>query len=252
MLDDAQLKDALTTMLQSIDVPPRMIGPAMQSPARRRTHFSAVAAAAAAVALIATPLLSPAVMQSLEARTRAALQALGGIAPPAPPQRVLSKLKGEAVTLAAAQKRVSFTLVPPAGLPRDIISAGIHIVPTGTYVPATNSWKIGPEEVQFDYHRQDGRRFTITADPYNPNAEKPPKYIFDADSAPGGRPRLIKYENFAWRNGDQMMMATADGDLSAAEIRNIEAAMHAAPVAQRALHEPFRGKTMRLRVLVKP
>lgn len=262
MLDDAQLKNGLTAMLGTIDVPPASIAGIrrhmlLQQNARtgsRRLSFPAIAAAAAAIALIATPLLSPAVMQSIEARTRAALQALGGIAPPAPPRALLSTLKPEPATLAYAQKRVSFTIVPPTGLPHDITSASIHIVPTGTYIPAAKSWKTGPEEVQFAYHRSGGREFVLTADPYDPKGEKPPEYIFDADAGigPDGKPLLIRHRNFAWRNGDQQMMATEGPELSAAEIRNIETAMHGIPVAQRALHTPFTGKPMRLRVLIKP
>lgn len=261
MLTDAQLKTGIAAMLAGIDAPPApvtairrhmLLQQQAASGRRRRIQFPALAAAAAAVALILLPVLAPAIVQSLEARYRAALQALGGIAPPSPPKNVLSTLKSQPATLASAQKRVSFTIFPPVGLPRDIVSTTIRTVPTGTYTPAAHSWKTGPMEVQFFYRRSGGREFVLIADPYDPN-ERPPKYIFETGAPDAhGRPVLIKHENFAWHNGDQLMTVTAGPDLTAAEIRNIKSAMHGLPVAQRALHSPFTPKTMRLRVLVKP
>lgn len=262
MLTDAQLETGIAAMLAGIDAPPASVTAIRRymllqqqsaSGRRRRIQFPALAAAAAAVALILLPVLAPAIVQSLEARYRAALQALGGIAPPSPPKAVLSTLKSQPETLASAQKRVSFTIFPPVGLPRDIVSTTIRTVSTGTYTPATHSWKTGPMEVQFFYRRSGGREFVLIADPYDPNGEKPSKYIFDADGRDAkGRPVLIKHENFAWHNGDQLMTVTAGPDLTAAEIRNIKSAMHGLPVAQRTLHSPLTPKTMRLRVLVRP
>jgi hypothetical protein len=61
-----------------------------------------------------------------------------------------------------------------------------------------------------------------------------------------------KHEHFAWRNGNQLMQATADLDLSAAEVQNIERATHGIPVPERNLHAPDTGPNSIVRAITNP
>lgn len=260
MSNDRAIDAALNAMLKSIVVPPvpltEIRGKISQQSTigvidRQRNRSLPVAAAALVAALvIAVPLISPAIVQNLEARYRAALVALGGIAPPAVPKRILSKLTSQNETLASAQSRVNFTIVPPAGLPRDAALYKITTSGTGVYSKETHSWRVGPQEVVFVFRRAGGRKFELIADRYDPAGEQPPKYIFEArDPTANGQPVLIKHENFAWRNGNQIMLATEGVEISASEIRAIQAAMHGKSVPRRELHARDFGRTMKVRVI---
>ncbi|HET9095983.1 MAG TPA: hypothetical protein VFN37_04935 [Candidatus Baltobacteraceae bacterium] len=219
----------------------------------RTGRFAVGAAVAAAAALSIIPLISPAVMQGLETRYRAALQALGGIAPPPAPRTLISQFKSETVTLAQAQSRVSFTIVPPGGLPKDVVSSKIVVAPTGILNTRTHSWSVGPQEVTFWYRRANGRAFTLVADRYDAHGERPGEYVFEPGGiARNGRPILIKHRHYAWRTGDQQMLATQGTALRAAEIFAIQSAMHGTPVRMRPLHSPDTPATRTLRVLMPP
>jgi len=165
----------------------------------------------------------------------------------------VSRLTPRNATLAKAQLRVVFTIVPPAGLPSDVVSSKIQTTPTGVYSKETHSWRVGPPEVTFVYRRAGGREFILIADRYDPHSELPPKYMFEAkDPATDGRPVLVKRQHFAWRNGDQIMLATEDEGISASEIAAIQAAMRGIAVPRRNLHAPDSGTTMKLRVIGTP
>lgn len=260
MSTDVQIKSQLQDLLQSVEAPPVPLAnihermAQLRFPEKPREHRFAVAAAVAAAAVISiVPLVSPAVMQSIEARYRAAVQALGGIAPPPPPAGLLAKLHSQGGTLAQAQSRVAFTIVPPAGLPKDVVSTNIVTTPTGTLNARTNSWSVGPMEVTFSCRRADGREFTIVADRYDPRARPLGKYAFEVpDPAPDRKIVLIKHERFAWRNGDQLMHAVTGAGVSAREILAIQTAMHGVPVPLRELHSPDTSPIRTLRVIRKP
>lgn len=260
MSADTRLTLAFEAILHGIEVPPVRLEDIQQkisishSAAKRpKLVRFAVATAAVAVFAVTIPSISPALIQGIEARYRNALLALGGMAPPRAPQSLLSKLIPKGATLATAQSRVTFTIVPPAGLPSDILSSVIQTIPIGIYSTKTHSWRAGPPEVTFAYRRTGGREFALIAERYEPNGELPSKYMFEAEGPTAdGRPVLVRHEHFAWRNGDQIMTATEGSDISSSEIRAIQSAMHGVAVPRRNLHTPNSRATMELRVITRP
>lgn len=259
---DVRLKTAVETMMHAIEAPAVPLAairekmsqaPVCLEHPRGNGRFAVAAAVAAAAVLSVLPLVSPAVMQGLEARYRAALQALGGIAPPPAPTALISQLKSQRVSLTQAQSRVSFTIVPPSGLPKDIVSSKIVVSPTGILNTRTHSWSVGPQEVVFWYRRANGGEFALVADRYDARGERPGEYVFETGGAgANGRPILIKHRHFAWRNGDQQMTATEGRELRAGEILAIQAAMHGSPVPMRSLNSPDTPSTRTLRIIRPP
>ena len=107
------------------------------------------------------------------------------------------------------------------------MSATISTTPTAVFSKATRTWRVGPPSVQFTYRRSGGRWFFLMANRFDAKSCPPAKYIFYADGrAPDGRRIIVKRKNFAWRNGDQIMGAAEDEDISAREIETIRIAMH--------------------------
>lgn len=262
MSADVRIQTAVDTMMHAIEAPAVPLAairakmpqaPLYAQQPRRTGGFAVAAAVAAAAVLSIVPLVSPAVMQGLESRYRAALQALGGIAPPPAPKSLISQLKPQTVTLAQAQSRVPFTIVPPKGLPKDVVSSKIVVTPTGMLNERTHSWSVGPQEVTFWYRRANGHAFALLADRYDPHGERPGEYMFEPGGiARSGRPILIKHRRYAWRNGDQQIIATEGTELHTAEILAIRSAMHGAPVPMRHLHAPERSSTRTLRIIMPP
>lgn len=259
---DARIGEALDSWMEGIDIPPvrlEEIQHRVAHPSERATHTNVLrvgiwAAAAAMLVCIALPALSPAFVQNLDARYRAALQALGGIAPPPVPvpRSLVSQLRPHLASLAAAQSQVNFMITPPVGLPYDVVSSALYVVPLGAYSRTTQSWKAGQMHVTFTYRRRDGREFTLGAARYDPNAP-PAKYLFEAkDPAPDGRPVIVRHEQSAWRNGDQLMTVTQGSGISAPEIAAIRSAMRGAPVAMRDLHAPSARGPATFQVIPKP
>jgi len=260
MFSDAQIRTAAGKMLSEIDVPPMRLMEIQrkisqpQRVERRSPSFArpAIAAAAAVLVLATLPKIAPALVQGIDAQYRAALQALGGVAPPPAPASLKAKMTPIAATLAEAQSRVKFTIVPPAGLPSDATETSIHVAPVGVYSKTTNAWRVGESGVTFAYHRADGREFVLMVSRYDPSNPLS-KYIFEAkDPAADGRPVLVKHERFAWRNGDQVMTAIEGSDISASEIAAIQAAMGGVSVPRRELHAPNAGGDLFYRVIPKP
>jgi hypothetical protein len=261
MYTDARISTALETMIRGIDAPPVPLSEILRKvrqpqPVPRYTspyvRVALGAAAAIAVTVITLPSISPAFVQTIEERYRAALQALGGIAPPPAPKSFVAMLSSKDATLATAQSRVNFTIVPPAGLPKDIASAKIWTTPTGVYSQANRSWRVGSPAVTFFYQRANGS-FSLLADRFDPRAGMPGKYMFEArDPGSDGRPVLIKHERFAWRNGDQIMTAIENEDVSASEIDAIRVAMHGVALPRRELHAPDPGTSHTLYRIDKP
>lgn len=262
MFADARIRAALHAMIRGIDAPPVPL-PHIQrklsqpQPSLRYTsrylRLTIATVAVMAVLVVALPSISPALVQSIEARYRAALQAMGGIAPPPAPESLVSALSPQNATLATAQSRVRFTIVPPAGLPNDIASEKIQTTPTGVYSKITRSWRVGSPVVSFFYRRAGGRSFMLIADRFDPQSQLPSKYMFEAkDPAPDGRPVLVKHEMFAWRNGNQIMTVVEGRGISGSEIKAIRAAMHGVVLAQRGLHVPASGTSLKFLRITKP
>lgn len=248
MSADARLRTELAAMLDAIEAPAVSIAeirrrqnvPVPSTPSR--TRFGAWLTAAVALIVLSLPLTSPAVMEAIEQRYRAALVALGGEAPPQAPPGFAERLEVEGGNLAAAQARVPFTIVPPAGVPSDARLIKIATAQTGTYDRSIRTWRVDARAVTFSYARAHGRSFVLMADRFDPNDATISKYIFEAeDPGSDGRPVLIKHEHFAWRNGSQVMSATEGRELSAREIERIRSAMHGIALARRNLHVPGRG-----------
>lgn len=262
MFTDAQISAALETMIHGIDPPPVPLPdirrkmsqsqPVLRY-ASRSVRLAIATAAVIAIIVVTFPSNSAALVQNVEARYRAALQAMGGIAPPPAPESLVSALSQQSATRAAARSRVPFTVIPPAGLPNDIVSAKIQTVPTGVYSRATHSWRVGRPAVTFIYRRTGGRSFDLIADRFDPQSESPSKYIFEAkEPGPDGRPVLVKHEHFAWRNGSQIMTAVEGGGISASEIAAIRIAMHGVALPRREPRAPESGTSLKLYLITKP
>jgi len=253
MFTDARIGTGLEAMFRGIDAPPVPL-PEIQrkiaQPQRVSRHLSRylIPAAAAALALVAAvPAISPAFVQSLEARIRALLPSHP------PPRSVTSAMRTQTARLATAQSRVPFTIVSPAGLPNDVTSATISTTPTAVYSKATRSWRVGSPDVQFTYQRSGGRSFFLIADRFDPQVCLPGKYIFEKDgTAPDGHSILTKREHFAWRNGNQLMEATEDEDISAPEIEAIRIAMHGIALPPRPTLTPCKSGEIKKILIAAP
>jgi len=253
MFADTRISPAVEAMLRGIDVPPVPLEAILRRAAQPETVSRSlprhlVAAAAVTVLLAAAvPAISPAFVQSIEAR----LQSLLPRHPP--PHSITAVMQTHTGSLAMAQSRVHFTIVPPAGLPKDVTSATISTTPTAVYSKETRSWRVGPSDVQFTYRRSDGRSFFLIADRFDPKYCPPAKYIFDADgTAPDGHRITVKRKNFAWRNGDQVMGTNENEDISAREIESIRTAMHGIALPQRATLSPCKNQTTKQIRIVAP
>jgi hypothetical protein len=223
MHTDAQIREGARALLESVSVPAVPLAAIQERILSRRRFVQGKPAypwrraIAVVLALIALPSIAFAVV-SYEARSRAALQAHGGWAPPAPPAAFVSQLKSKTVTLYQARSAADFTLVVPSGLPAGTFLMRIETGPIGLYDGNAQEWRTEPGPIIFRYRRGEGRCFEISAQRYNERA-LPGRYIFE-DRGPDarGNPVLVKHERFAWRNGDQMMDATADDAISKGEI----------------------------------
>jgi hypothetical protein len=235
MFTDARIGTAFDSMMRGIDPPAvpqldiarRISQPQAPIATRamsRAPRFAIAAAVVVAASAAALPRVAPGFTQSLEARIEAVLH---WTPPPSPPAALLEAMKSQTGSLAAAQSRVPFKIVPPAGLPSDVVSEKIVTTPTGVYTKANGTWTLGSAAVTFIFRRADGRSFSVQADRYDPQGRATPKYMWEDDgTAADGHERLVKHEHFAWRNGDQVMAADEDGSVSAREIASIQSAMN--------------------------
>jgi hypothetical protein len=255
---DERFSELLTSTMGRIDVPPaplalirsRLDANRRAETSHRQLIVVAVTAALSIVAFVVLPLRSQSLVQDLETRYREALVRLGGSAPPPAPRGMVSQLNARAVTLRAAQAQVPFTIVPPAGLPVDIVHAQTFVAQTGVYSKATHAWSVGGRAVTFVYERADGRSFQLMADAYDPQMRRPPKYIFEArDPDRYGRPVIIRREHFAWSNGNQVMSATVGEGLDAREIDHIRVAMHGVALTTRTNATPDHSTKAKMYVI---
>jgi hypothetical protein len=243
MFDDARVHDRVRSSLMEAPVPPvdlvairrRMDVRRNVPPARfRGARVAAAATAAVIVALMFMTARAPALVQDLRERYVAALHAAGfgpRISEPVPAaiRRVAAPAR---VPLAEAQRRANFTVVPPAGLPRDVVSRTVFTSPLAVWSKQRNAWSTDGVQVTFAYVRGDGRAFDIIAHRYSARGAPAARYIYDADAVPrDGKPnRRNRQEQFVWRNGDQTLQVVASAAIAADEIDRIRAAMHGVPL----------------------
>lgn len=242
MYGDARLSAAMESMLGGTDAPPapmsairvRMAAPIVPA-ARRSNHVAryALAAAAAIVLFFAIfPKASLALFERIVVNSYAAAHRLMDWTPPPPPPKALDEAqRSQQLSLAAAQAKVDFTIVPPAGLPPDAVFTGIDTMPALIYDKAKRVWSKSAPALQFDYKRSGGRTFSISAEKDDPRTGPYGKYMWHVDDLPGGKVAMTKHARFIWKNGDQMMSAIEDDGISAAEILAIRAAMHGHDIA---------------------
>jgi hypothetical protein len=245
MLVDVRIAAGLTTMVCAIDAPPapltairRQLSQPQAAPRKAPPYLRAVIAAAAAIA-IAAPFVSPGFAKALETDAGAALseavillRALGITKPPPPMSKTIeSALKSQlksmsgVASVAAAQSHVPFKIVAPSGLPIDVISARVAVSVGTSYTAKTHAWTMSAPKVIFTYRRLGGRSFALTAIRLGSEIEPMSKYVFEYDALKHRRIILVRHENFAWRNGDQVMTVSEGDGISPSEIEAIRSAM---------------------------
>jgi hypothetical protein len=233
-MTDATMAAALRAMLDEIKAPPVPLDAIRrrmkQGTSRQWRRFSLPAAAIAiAMLVLALPRVAPGLTQTIEQQVKAILH---WTPPPPPPSSVESALRSWSGTLAEAQARVTFTIVPPADLPMDAALERITTTATGVYSYLSHRWSVGSPAVWFIYRRVGGREFSLLADRFDPREGTPTAYIFEDLGERNGREVLVKHEKFTWRNGDQVMSAVAGEGLNAAEIIRIRAGMHGTAISR--------------------
>lgn len=235
MYDNARISDAFASLLGHTAAPPapmariceRLASP--QPVPRSRGWMLGLAAAAAAALALTLPRVAPALTDAIEAQIHQILQ---WKPPPPAPRRVWSAMRPKPMSLAEAQARVDFTILPPAGLPRDVASESIAATAPGLYSKTTRSWSVGNPIVMFTYRREGGRSFMLTATRYDARSGPPSKYVFeDMDRKENGREVILRRDVFTWRNGDQSMSVVADEGITNEEAVAIRTAMNGVPVA---------------------
>lgn len=254
---DAQIASAIARLIDAAPVPELPLarirsGIETARPARTPSARSLGFAAAAALALVAAPLVAPAIVDTVSKEYPALLRFFHLQPPPPIPPQIAAQLRSSSreVTFEQAQTQVPFALVAPAGLPADVDEHSISLASTASYTSKTRTWKQTGQKVAFIYHRRDGRSFTIMADRYDP-AEHHPAFIYEEIDGPHGA-TFVKHQNFAWRNGSQVALIAAGPGISAAEIEAIRAAMHGEPLAL-SVQSPAKGfATIKYRALSAP
>ncbi|MFN2528198.1 MAG: hypothetical protein ABR584_05720 [Candidatus Baltobacteraceae bacterium] len=256
MYTDAQITSTLDAMIAGIDAPPvplaRIHLRMSASPACRPTaaRYLRPALAAAAIVIGGVLVSSPGLVAALEDRYDAALRAIGLEAPPAVPHSITSSIHSRVTTLAGAQSKVPFTITAPSGLPGDVTTSKIVTAASGIYDDKTKTWHLGAPVITFEYRRSGGRSFFLVAEQSDPATKFAANAIYEPKDLPGGKVALIKHAHYAWRNGDQVMSASEDVGISAAEIAAIRDAMHGVALPGRdpqAMHA--RGEVKFFRIL---
>ncbi len=229
MFTDARIAAALDIMLGGIEPPAVPLAQIRQKMAQSRpalrpaSRFYVPAAVTAALLVLSLRAVAPGFTQTIEAEIEAIVH---WKPPPPPPKTVASAMHPQTGSLAAAQARVSFKIVPPAGLPRDVVSEKILTTPIGVYSKIARSWSVGSPAVAFVYRRADGRTFSLMANRFDSHEGPPSKYVFeDTDRLRDGREVTVRRESFTWRNGNQSINAVAGEGISASEIARIRDAM---------------------------
>jgi hypothetical protein len=194
-------------------------------------RFSPAAIAAALVlAALFLPVLAPGLARSLEADVATMLH---WTPPPPAPRKVWSAMAPQPATLAQAQARVDFTIVPPDGLPSGASLERISTTAPGVYSKRSRSWSVGNASVAFIYRRESGGEFILWASRADPREGPPSKYMFeDMDRRSNGHEVVIRRDRYTWRNGTQTMTAITGDALNGQEIVAIRGAMRGEPVRE--------------------
>jgi hypothetical protein len=231
-------------MLSAFDVPPaptrtilaRAKAAPLAEPPRATPYarFALVAGATVVLIFAAFPKASIALVERIVIDGyAAAYRVMGWTPPPSPPRALENTATSAPLSLGAARAKVSFTVVPPTGLPPGAVLAQIRAVSVLAYDKATHVWSKDSPALAFEYHRADGRTFQLLAEKDDPRTGPPPRFMYEAEDLPGGKVALTGRMRYAWTNGDQMTSAIADG-ISPTEILTIRAAMNGQPVLHNA------------------
>ncbi|HTA39105.1 MAG TPA: hypothetical protein VK760_08525 [Candidatus Acidoferrales bacterium] len=227
----------MESIVASVDVPPvkwhaieAMI--AAPQPLERRPsrvlQFALAAAACIAIVFVAFPASSLGLVKIIVSSYQEAFKVIGWTPPSGGPKTAeRPAIRADA---AAAQAHLGFTLVPPSGLPADVVATKIFTAPVQIYTKATKIWSTGPTFASFSYRRANGHSFSILTAQFDQRTGSPAKYVFDAQDLPGGRTALTRHEKFTWRNGDQVTSIVSGDGISAPEILAIRQSMNGAPI----------------------
>ncbi|HWT07182.1 MAG TPA: hypothetical protein VN224_15560 [Xanthomonadales bacterium] len=226
--------DAQVPPIDLVAIRRRMDARRLGAPGRRARGRVAMGFAAAIVAGLFLTASSPAFVQSVREGYVAALHA-AGIGPRIPkpvPEAIRSVVAPARVSLAKARQQANFTVVPPAGLPRDVVSRTVFTSPLAVWSKERNAWSVDGLQVTFAYARADGRTFDIIASRYSALSLPATRYVYEADDVPAGaKPnRRNRNEQFVWRNGDQTLRAVTSAAIGAQEIDSIRTAMRGVPL----------------------
>lgn len=246
MLPEYELREGVHAVIDAIDVPPAPIGAilergvAVRNPRPFARGLAIGIAACLALAIIVAPSISWSYAQSIASRVAAILH---WTPPPSAPRALLSTMHVHDVSFARARAMVAFHLVAPVGLPRDARLSSILVIPTAHYSAKTKTWNRSANAVVFNYARRSGRTLHLMASAYSP-MHAASKYMFvQVGAKPDGMPILRRFEQFAWRNGDQAITTMDDG-ISAGEIARIRDAMRGTALALRWPRTHRDGATM--------
>jgi hypothetical protein len=237
MFADARIKNAVETLVAGVDVPPvqwhaiaaRIAQP---QPIERRPSrllpFALAAAACLAIVFVAFPASSLGLARIVVSGYQNVVKVIGWAPPSGGPELTIAP--AAQTDVAAAQAHLDFTLLPPSGLPADVVSVKIFVAPTQVFTKATGVWKNGPAFAMYNYRRSSGRSFSVLAAQFDPMTGPPSKYMFESQDLPGGRTALVRRERFTWRNGDQVMWIVESDGINASEIAAIREAMNGVPI----------------------
>lgn len=231
----------MEVLMRGIDAPPvpmsairdRMVAP-LGPLARRRiplARYSLATAAGIALFFAIFPKTSLALFERIVVNSYAAADSMiyhvtGWMPPPPPPKSLEAAQKSERLSLAAAQAKVDFTIVPPAGVPSDAVLTRIDTMPVLVYDKTKHRWSQGSPALVFEYSRSGGRTFSLQAEQDDPRTGPVGAHIWRADDLPGGKVSLTRFRRFVWKNGNQLMTAIADEGIAPAEVLAIRSAMH--------------------------
>ena len=157
MFSDARIRASLDTMVRGIDAPPVILHQIqrriLQQSAipRYMPHYLRLAISAAviiAMLVIALPSISPALVQTIEARYRAALQALGVVRRHLHLNRCFRHChRSRATQRLQARSRVYVSQSFRRSVCRTMLSPRKSgRLPRGVYSKITRSWSVGPRQ----------------------------------------------------------------------------------------------------------
>lgn len=242
---DARISAGFESMMNGIAVPPAPIEaimalvPSVEAPSLARRSAPRIGAIAASIAVaLLVPFAVPGFAQTIGSNLNAILNDLVNGKRPAMSmaehQSFKANMKGIRglghTTVAKAQAHVKFTIVPPAGLPADINSQRIAVAAGMAYSTKDKRWTPTPAQVDFSFVRTDGQTFMLVAQRDGTGVMPVYTYIYELVKDAKGILVLVRRQQFAWRNGDQVMSTFTGPGINAKEIAAIRDAMHGTPL----------------------